>query len=712
MALTADERQFLIKLISEHASLTQLANVAARYNLFADYSKVEKAAPSENPERMCFLAEKIVDASDLNECLHAVAHYLYGQNWKDDEFANGIAPFAVKPRNAHQGAIASRSHFIMPLRFRKGLDETLSRVCVVMTAPRGPHEGWSIGTGFLVGPDLVLTACHVVDRYIDENLRQAPAPPQGLLVVFDHFEGDPIVDDAFQGGTRIPFHDNWLVACSPKCGCEGEMAPQEAQAAMFGANLDFALIRLSQQAGYQSRRDNGGERRRWISVAAQAPMLQVDARITIPQHPQGASIRMDIGRRIAGGAQSRIRYDAETDDGSSGAPCLDEAFRLVGLHTAEIRSQPTAPVIANQAVSLAAISPALLPHLNAAANAVLNTKLPTLFVDESKKRVILGRKTFMEWVEFAAAEELVKDSRRRIYAALSLEPRSGRTFTIDILRALRRGRADVIAVIGDKREPVPEFATDFVRLIGEQLAIPADQLARMPARPSAHLPLNSLDGDKLKKWASDDLPLWFADVLKAHRERRQDPRLYARRIMQEIELIPEAVRTDANKRALAAARDVADAAPVADQDDYYLIWVALEDFSSQRISAEVRDFIAGLLRDRDEEAWPEVRRLRWLFLGSMPEFLASDQITSEAISAQSIGVQQLMENVSRYADTRYRKLKVAFERNLMGLFEAIMRIDAFAGDLSDASQRLEALQQCFLALMPYFDENMEALEDG
>ena len=53
----------------------------------------------------------------------------------------------------------------------------------------------------------------------------------------------------------------------------------------------------------------------------------------IVQHPKGQAQKLAVGAVLKRNKNnSRVRYDANTDHGSSGSPCFDAKLDLVALH--------------------------------------------------------------------------------------------------------------------------------------------------------------------------------------------------------------------------------------------------------------------------------------------------------------------------------------------------------------------------------------------
>jgi V8-like Glu-specific endopeptidase len=175
------------------------------------------------------------------------------------------------------------------------------------------------GTGFLVGPDTVLTNWHVV-----ETLKTAG----DLGRIGCRFDYLRLANGARQQGVRISLHEQGLIDSSPYSNAE--KAAQADGTAATPEELDYALLRLAQPAGTQQA--EGGERG-WIPLPEQTPELAPGAPILIVQHPDGApmKIAMDTSAVISV-KETRIRYATNTDPGSSGSPCFTMDWDLVALH--------------------------------------------------------------------------------------------------------------------------------------------------------------------------------------------------------------------------------------------------------------------------------------------------------------------------------------------------------------------------------------------
>ena len=168
------------------------------------------------------------------------------------------------------------------------------------------------GTGFLVGPDLVLTNWHVT--------RPLQGKATGGLSVRFGFRRD--LDGTLAVGTRHGFAPDWLVRSRPYDKTDETPDPDDVPDATA---LDYALIRLAAVPA--------GVAPLLLDPATPLPAAGTD--LVMIQHPSGAAQQISFGRVTAqAGAGRRLRYDVNTKPGSSGSPILNHRGALVGLHHA------------------------------------------------------------------------------------------------------------------------------------------------------------------------------------------------------------------------------------------------------------------------------------------------------------------------------------------------------------------------------------------
>ena len=114
-------------------------------------------------------------------------------------------------------------------------------------------------------------------------------------------------------------------------------------------------MRLDRPAGAE---EVAGEPRGWFDLAAAAPPDRQDGIVFVLQHPQGEPLKQSIGVLQPSESPVRMRYDADTKPGSSGALVLDQQLEPVALHHA---GDPSSRIRAhfNQGIPLTRIRTAL-----------------------------------------------------------------------------------------------------------------------------------------------------------------------------------------------------------------------------------------------------------------------------------------------------------------------------------------------------------------
>jgi hypothetical protein len=195
------------------------------------------------------------------------------------------------------------------LRQMQGVTERVCRIEI---------DGQAAGTGFLVGPEAVLTNYHVTEGF----------DAQRIACRFDYYE----TEDGVSNGTVTPLHADGIVDSSP-------YSPAEAQAHANGPppatndELDYALLRLSVPRGEEML---GARRRKWLALPDTMPPLPKGAPILIMQHPKGAPMKLaldtDAVLEAPAGLNARIRYATNTEEGSSGSPVFTLTWSLAALH--------------------------------------------------------------------------------------------------------------------------------------------------------------------------------------------------------------------------------------------------------------------------------------------------------------------------------------------------------------------------------------------
>ena len=213
-------------------------------------------------------------------------------------------------------------------------------------------DGAPKGTGFLVGPDTVLTNHHVVKPAIEN--------PALLSKVRARFDYKQFRDGKILSGTLVDVAE--ILDSSP-C-TDGEAAGKPGPDDPGGEYLDYAVVRLKGKPGVDPVTVAGavapGPARGWVRVpdgAIDRGPFAYDFPVLIAQHPQGEPLRLAIEwKSVIGlnGAANRVKHRTNTLAGSSGSPCFDRFWNLIALHHYGDPGYVTKPQF-NQAVPVAAI---------------------------------------------------------------------------------------------------------------------------------------------------------------------------------------------------------------------------------------------------------------------------------------------------------------------------------------------------------------------
>jgi len=222
--------------------------------------------------------------------------------------------------------------------WRTRLTQLEVRVC------RVDINGGPSGTGFLIAEDLVLTNYHVVMGILNGG-----RPASSLSCRFDY---KVLVDGTVEQGIRIPLRAGNEIPLHSKCSA-AELTKFPDSPVPTLDELDFALLKLSRALGSEPLAGPASAARGWETLPYVPAMLLPDQGLIIAQHPQGEPMKLAIDTQSVIGANAngtRVRYQTNTEGGSSGSGVYDMLFNLVALHHLGDPARDGSPPQYNQAV--------------------------------------------------------------------------------------------------------------------------------------------------------------------------------------------------------------------------------------------------------------------------------------------------------------------------------------------------------------------------
>jgi hypothetical protein len=397
--------------------------------------------------------------------------------------------------------------FLNSAQFQERHPRFLRTVCAIAL---GTPWNEIRGSGFLIGPDLVMTNAHVIEPFLQTKngeVTEADGVSGSQIFCFFDYHSDPAPRIPVQNGnhsyvTVTARKENWLYhAREPLPGEGTDQCPKVA-----GDRFDYAVIVLAQKVGNLPARSGGGPPRGWLTLPEKVDVDTPHRRVILYQHPGRAPQQFDIGAYVArDDTGTRVRYTVSTARGSSGGAAVDSAGELFALHSAAVETIKENKV--NQGVQIDLIAKDLLgkkPELKA---------LPppderpfwSLSDNAADPKAIIGRNEFRENV--LDMHRNPNPATPRVMAVWG-PTGAGLKFSMDLLR--RTLGLDVrVATFGAE---VLSTATpqSFLSALATSLGFRLFQPSEIPeANASADLP----------RWLDGDLPRWLATRLEAEANR-------------------------------------------------------------------------------------------------------------------------------------------------------------------------------------------------
>lgn len=528
---------------------------------------------------------------------------------------------------ADPGAVQSLQNRVEPFLNSKAFFDVMEaaryRVCGIWVHDKKGNTRSVVGTGFLIAPDLVLTARHVVKPLIDEIA--TGRGPEGietrdealvgseaqLACVFDYWTqtGKFCIEAPPPGVNVVMAAPNWLQWSSlkhPGDGVTHQFGPPNV-----AKRLDCAVIRLSKRIGATATTHSGGKMRGWLPLNGAIPAMATGNAIAILQHPAGGPQMFDKGDfQDQDVSLTRIWYLTEAAQGSSGSPCFDSEPSLVAFHNAgRPNAFDGATKDCNQGIRIDHVINAMpVALVNESQKGVsIESALWSASDDPEYPEPILGRTDFKQAVfslfDPRATERLLIVEEADDVRATG---KSGKSFSARILKAIGRNRPCIIT----------EFEASKVRGLA-----PETFLAELGRRLGIHglekMPKKSTDERQPTRFYSNDLPKWFG------------------------ELIEERARAAGSAVNEAVADPSTGAATGQELVARELIWIVIDDIHKDPPEGDIRELLAGLMgvTDTQHVLGPGLKALRWLIIGHVPDFVRekSIQYKHDEVSQKTIG---------------------------------------------------------------------------
>lgn len=200
---------------------------------------------------------------------------------------------------------------------RRGMDAAASVVKLLVhqhvegkpVFEAGDTPQFTSGTGWLIGPGLIITNHHVINAREDvDEPGEADASEQDFLLQAENIS---ILYDYFDKSTHPASH---------KTG-KGALI-------CFDKTLDFAILKVPAAAPVRP------PMRLRKQLIRKAPEQPLNVRVNVLQHPNGDPMRLGFRDNfVVLGDEETLSYLTDTSFGSSGSPVCDDTWTVAALHS-------------------------------------------------------------------------------------------------------------------------------------------------------------------------------------------------------------------------------------------------------------------------------------------------------------------------------------------------------------------------------------------
>lgn len=429
---------------------------------------------------------------------------------------------AQRMRVELQAIVRPSLGYLSPALLQSGVITATRRVCRIYI---DYDQKLVTGTGFLVGPQALLTAGHVIAILVDSNGKELDDSHKAISVEFDQYSG-------LHRRSMVKVAAQWLIGYSPKHPLEDEDPSKQpfvydgAPETGFDDHLDFALIRLADPIG----RERGFYR---LNSNQKPQVGGIGAQVTLFQHPENQDMLVAMGHAMAlwpNRFQTRLQHDANAQPGSSGGLLVDNKFQPVALHQLGVKNS------AGKAIFNGAIPTFCIAANHDFGKALEITGLDPLWEIATTGEPVVGREKFQR-----AVHNCITGARRILL--VSGEAKSGKSFSTKLLRAML-GNAEHCVVVFSAAEMENEPQRLALQIL-KRIALSAT-VTELPSVRDAQTTVEA--------WIRDTLFPEFASRLRSSANQRiiwlviddldhnplpQGPiRYFLQRLYQEIESLP------------------------------------------------------------------------------------------------------------------------------------------------------------------------------
>ncbi|HKP52946.1 MAG TPA: effector-associated domain EAD1-containing protein [Chloroflexia bacterium] len=302
------------------------------------------------------LLAAISDESDITQVVFTLIQTAEAEGWTRDLIGKA---YEANPGNPHLHEIAekvsiapsmsgvsdapelermltSMRSFLDPTALRERMGKTEPTICQVEVAASG---NTIYGTGFLVGPDTLITNYHVVEAVIQGaagkvDRKGRSAQPGDVVLRFDYRK---LRDGTtLNGGKVCRLANDWLIDYSEDSYLDAVPPPKPD--VPQPDQLDYALLRVAGRPGDEKLTGPGSDDddpvRGFLKPEGNYD-YSPDATLAIMQHPNREPLKvvqMPNGIIAVNANKTRILHRVDTLGGSSGSPCFDGDWKLIALH--------------------------------------------------------------------------------------------------------------------------------------------------------------------------------------------------------------------------------------------------------------------------------------------------------------------------------------------------------------------------------------------